>query len=266
MAPVGKTLLGLALAGVVLSLTACPDPEPAAAHIRSVTGDVTWKVNDAAEAQPAEVDRGLREGNIVTTAADGAATVEFQGGNKVELQADTTLVIRKAGGSTAQFGAVLLAGSATASSAGQGVLLAIGTPFGLTELGAAESSLELSLEHGITVLVGEVALLTDQGRKTLEAGMTFTIDGIEIQVKKKCESDDDCAEGETCSASSACEKTLKLAPMEFVLLANPKQVQIKRAGTSKWRAPKKREAWAPAMPYAPAGLAAPRFNSVTSPG
>jgi len=118
-------------------------------------------------------------------------------------------------------------------------------PFGLTELGAAESSLELSLEHGITVLVGEVALLTDTGRKTLAAGMTFTIDGIEIEVKKKCDTDADCAEGETCGASSSCEKTLTLAPMEFVLLANPKQVQIKRAGTSKWRAPKKREALGP---------------------
>ena len=64
--------------------------------------------------------------------ASGHASVEFEGGNRIELRPDTALVIRKAGGSTAQFGAVLLRGGATASSAGRGVLLAIGTPFGLT--------------------------------------------------------------------------------------------------------------------------------------
>jgi hypothetical protein len=231
---------------LVSGLLACPASEAPVAHIRTVAGDVTWKTTEDGNARAAAAGVGLTDGNIVTTGGDGYATVEFRGGNEVNLQPDTTFVIRKSGGSAAQFGAVLLAGSAHASSAGHGVLLAIGTPFGLTELGATESSLEMNAERGIAVMVGEVTLLTSEGRTTLVAGTTFTVDGIQVEVRTECHSDEDCADGEFCNtAARTCEKVLVLPPMEFVLLANPRQVQVKRAGTTQWQAPDKREGLAP---------------------
>ncbi|MEE8409576.1 MAG: hypothetical protein V3T05_08225, partial [Myxococcota bacterium] len=212
----------------ILVLAACNgDDARVVAHVRAVSGDVTVKATEHAEAEPATADRTLNQGNVVTTGDASTATVEFKGGNRVDLDPNTVLVIRKAGGTTAQFGAImvdLLEGSAKASSSGQGVILAIGMPFGLTELGAAESSLELSFTEGLRVLVGEVTVLTDDGqRHSVLAGKAFSVEGLTLEVGAKK------------------EELLILEAMQFVLLANPKQVQVKRKGENKWRAPKKRE-------------------------
>ncbi len=224
-------LWSLAMAGLAL-VTGCPEPEvPPVAQIKALAGAVTWRTNEAAEAQPAAVDLGLREGNLVATGADGTATIEFQGGNSLDLNPNTTLVVRKSGQSAAQFGAVILGGGAKMTSKGQGVLLAIGTPFGITELGAQASSIELSTEQGITVLVGEIALTTDAGRQVVTAGNTFTIGGLVIPIG---------------GAKPAGDQDLVLNPMQFILLAkNTNQVQVKRAGENAWRSPRKREVLGP---------------------
>ncbi len=202
----------------------CAPNDAEVAHLRQTSGEVTLRLNEAGAAQPAPRDQALFEGNVIATGADGKAMVEFKGGNQVDLEPNTVLVIRRSGSTTAEVGAVLMAGSARASSRGQGVLLAIGTPFGLTEVGAGASSVEVSLKRGITVWVGEVAVLTPAGqRTTVTAGNAFTVLGLVVKV------------GETPGDS------VVLPPLEYVLLANPHQVQIKRAGEETWRAPKKRE-------------------------
>ncbi|MBI3179010.1 MAG: hypothetical protein HYZ27_05075 [Deltaproteobacteria bacterium] len=203
---------------------ACPQNDSPVAHLRQMSGEVTVRQSAQSEPAPARATQALGEGHVVATGADGKAVVEFSGGNQVELEPSTVLVIRRSGGTAAQVGAVLMSGSARASSRGQGVLLAIGTPFGLTEVGAGASSVEVSLARGITVLVGEVVVLTPSGqRTTVTAGNAFTIEGLVVQV------------------GEARPDGVVLPPMEFVLLANPQQVQIKRAGEDTWRAPKKRD-------------------------
>jgi hypothetical protein len=217
--------LALAVASILPAVAGCKKghADAAAAVVKTVEGQVTVKVNEQGDGGPAKSEQALFEGNLVATGKDGKATIEFQGGNRVDLQPDTILVVRAAGGTTAQFGAVLLAGKAKASSSGQGVLLAIGTPFGLTEMGGTESSFEVSLASGISVDVGQIIVLGADGKRTaVDAGRSFTIDGLTADLTKD-------------------DGPLVLSPMEFVLLANPKQVQVRRKGETTWRAPKKRE-------------------------
>lgn len=225
----GRRAVGIAVSVcAALAPAGCKEAAPPAAVIRALAGAVTVSDAEGAAGRPASVDLGLHAGNLVTTGNDGTATVEFEGGNKVDLRPDTTLVVKSGGGTTAQFGAVLLAGKATASSSGHGVLLSIGTPFGITELGGAASSLELSLDKGITVLVGEVTVIgSDGARTTVTAGSSLTLKGLEVAI------------------GSEPEGPVVLGPMEFVLLGNPKQVQIKKKGESSWRTPRKRELLGP---------------------
>ncbi|OGQ90245.1 MAG: hypothetical protein A2289_20090 [Deltaproteobacteria bacterium RIFOXYA12_FULL_58_15] len=231
--------LTLLLSLCALAPYGCQDAVSAVAHVRAVKGDVTWKINDEGAPQPAEPEVSLPEGSLVIT-QEGTAQIEFAGGNFLDLQPNTTLVIRKAGGTAAQFGAVLLSGNATASSKGRGVLLAIGTPFGLTEFGTQELSFEISHLNGLHVLIGEVSVIDAGGqRTTLGAGDDFVIPGVTV-VLRRCSADSDCKDNEACDLETS-HCILKLEPIQFVLLANPQQVQVLRAGESTWRSPKKRD-------------------------
>lgn len=220
-------LIPIGLISVAAAVAGCSNAElPVVAHVREVTGDVTLERTEQASPEPATKDQALNEGNVVATGAGSTAVVEFQGGNHVALQPNTRLVIRKSGGTAAQFGAILLSGSAKASSTGQGVLLAIGTPFGITRMGAGEGTVEVSVD-GLNVVLGDVSFVDQEGNeKRLGAGDTISVNLGVITLSRP---------------DRKGNEAVALEPMDFVLLANPKQVQVKREGDSKWRAPKKRE-------------------------
>jgi hypothetical protein len=211
---------------VCLLLAACDRGPDAIATVREVSGDVTVKPEADAAPAPAAVGRGLLEGDIITTGKDGKSRLEFAGGNVIDIAPDTSLVIRRAGAAVADIGAVLLNGSARARSGGAGVSLSIGAPFGITSVGSGEQELTLSTLGGVTVLVGAVTVMLENGeQKTIQAGNMLQLDGLIVPVGGGADAD----------------AGLRLDPITVVLLANPKQVQLQRDGAEQWTAPKKRD-------------------------
>ncbi len=198
---------------------------PAVAKLAAAQGAVTVTRDDAGAAavQGAE----LFEEDVVTTPAGGSAVVAFDGGNSVQLGASTSLVIRRREGVAAQLGAVLLSGSARASSKGQGVAFVLGTPFGYAELGTAASDVDVDATQGLVVRLGKIEVVTDDGKHAvIEAGQTYSVKGLVVPLG---------------DAPEALPK-ITLQPLTFVLLANPTQVQVKRKDEAEWRAPSKRDA------------------------
>ena len=112
-------------------------------------------------------------------------TLAFAGGNTLALAPDTTVVIRRGGATGAELGAVVIAGSARASSPGDTTRLVIGSPFGMTEIGTGELVVDVDLTRGISVLVGEVSVMKDGEAKTIDAGQVMAIDGIVVPVGEK---------------------------------------------------------------------------------
>jgi hypothetical protein len=215
---------------LVLVAPACRDP---AAHVREAAGDVSVRRSESGAPVAVRVGQELYEGNVITTAAAAGVMLELSGGNRIDLGERTSLVITRHGGAAAQVGTVLLAGSARVSSAGRGILLTIGTPFGIAEIGAEPSTVELDIASGFRVTVGEVALLTEDGRRVVSAGNMFSIAGIVVPI---------AADQPSPSADAA---EIVLSPLQFTIIANPAQVRIKRRGEAAWRRPAKRDVLGP---------------------
>lgn len=219
-----------ALALVAALWTGACKREPPVAHVTQVQGKVTLKKGNAGEPLEALQGNLLHDGDLVATAAASTAIIEFEGGNRIELEPNTTLVVKRGGGTAAQFGAVIIEGLARATSGRKGVLLSIGTPQGIsTQIGRDELVIELDLNRGITVVIGEVQIETADGKlTTVAAGHVMQLDGLVVPLDGKPEPDPQDAE-------------LNLEPMSFVLIANPKQVQVRRSGSTAWVTPKKRD-------------------------
>ena len=215
---------------LLLVAFACQPHTPAAARITLVSGPVTIKPAARAAVVQAEANAALYLDDVVTTGANGHVTITFVGGNSVELAANTSMLIRQSGGASAEVGAVLLSGSAKATSGDKGIRLAIGTPLGLAEVGGTAADgkvnvtvLDISFEKGIQVEVGSVVLTQEDGKqKELAAGQSLEIPGLSVKVEPK----------------KAVEEVV-LAPLTFTLLSDPKQTLVKAQGEKSWHPPKK---------------------------
>jgi hypothetical protein len=213
-----STLVLTACLALVASTMGCVEPAAVVARLMASAGTVTVRTGESSTT--GVLGLGLIENDVVSTGDDGQASVDFEGGNAITLGPNTSLLIKRSGSSAAQFGIVLLKGEARASSRANSLLFAIGTPFGFTEIGGGESDVSLSATEGIVVHMGVIELTTKDGAKrTIQAGNTLTLDGMIVPIGG----------------------AIVLEPMVFILLANPAQVQVKRAGETDWRAPTKRD-------------------------
>ncbi len=199
-------------------LGACADAPPVIARLAVSAGAVD--VSTGEHITPGVAGLGLLEDDVVSTGADGRASVEFEGGSAITMGPNTSLVIKRSGTAAAQFGVVLLRGEARASRQSGGLRFTIGTPFGIAELSGDRTDVSVSTEQGLVVHLGKIEVVGGGATKTIEAGNTLTLDGMIIPIGKD---------------------TIVLQPMTFVLLANPSQVQVKRAGSDTWKAPSKRD-------------------------
>lgn len=222
------------VAGAILALVACAAActrEPPAARVSRTDGAVMFRRGGQGEPLEALVNTGLGEGDVVTTGPDSRATIAFQSGHSVEMRPLTSLLISRRGGAAAQLGAVVLQGGVRAEAGRGDILLTIGTPFGQTaELGGRQPLVvDVDLRAGLTVLMGQVTIVGDDGqRRVVDAGNVLRLDGLIVPIGGK-----------------AADPALVLEPMSFVLLANPAHVQVRRAGTTEWTTPKKRDVLAP---------------------
>jgi hypothetical protein len=216
------------LIGLVLVAVACQRKAPDAV-VREVNGTVS--IRKAGEGAPIDalVGSALVDRDQITTGPDSRARVEFSGGNIVELDPNTTLAIRRGGGGTkAEFGAFVLEGHIRVESGKSGVLLSVGTPFGQTEIGAQELVVEVDLQSGVQVLVGQVTVVGDDGTRTVvTAGNAMQVDGLLVPI--------------TGTGVTTGDVNVTLQPISFILLANPKHVQVRRKDTTAWVTPKKRD-------------------------
>ncbi|MEK7703892.1 MAG: FecR domain-containing protein, partial [Myxococcota bacterium] len=123
----------------------------------------TVSVSDAKHQAPLEQGGPIFDGQVVTTGPDGRASLTFASGQSIDVEPNTSLVVHRAGGTAAQFGAVLISGGFKARGAGASVAFQIGTPFGLVALEGTDTELDVSSASGLTVLVGAVSFAGDGG-------------------------------------------------------------------------------------------------------
>ena len=176
----------------------------------------------------AAVKRGLYLDDAVTTGADGATQIAFPGGNVVELGPNTTLVIRQGGGTAAEMGAILLSGSLRMRSPGRGVLLSIGTPFGLVKTGMTLSVLDVSLDKGVSVSVGRVEVANGKTTHAVPAGQALTLDGLVVGLTGSVPGLD------LAVAAPAAPRDVVLNPIVVTLMSKTRTTQIQRAGQKTW--------------------------------
>lgn len=200
---------------------ACQNRAPPDAVITVRDGEATIKKKGEGAPLDAAVGTGLYEADTVSTGADGHVTLGFSGGNTLVLNPLTTVVIRRGGATGAQLGAVVISGSARAASPGATSSLVIGSPFGMTELGASELVVDVNLTKGLAVLVGEVILVRDGASTTIGAGNALSIDGLVVPVA-----------GVSRDGIEVAGLTTVLTPQRATLVTTSKGVQVQAAAES----------------------------------
>ena len=209
----------------------CKDSAPADATITALAGSGAVKKLGQGQALEALVNGQLFEKDEVSTGADGTMTLTFPGGNKMLLQPNTTVVIRHGGATGAELGAVVTSGSVRVESPGATTHLVVGTPFGITELGANQMVVEIDLTRGMSVLVGDVSVQTSTGAVTINAGNSLQIDGLVVPIGEKPN-----------TAVDVPDVNIVYTPRKADLFADPKYVQVKRVASDKWTAAAARDA------------------------
>ena len=192
----------------------CCAQAPEVAHLKQLVGDVSILMPDGQviTADPQHVR--LVEGMVLITGPTGHATVVFIGNNQVEMGPNARLQLGKISGLTAEFGAILLQGEAKVSSKGDGTRLAVGTPFGITEVGARLTTFAISFANGYAVIAGAIEVVRGDGtRVAVSSGDTMNLGGMVIKMKP--------AAGE-----------ISLTPLTFSFTA--KQAQYQGQGTQNW--------------------------------
>lgn len=210
-------------------------PEQPLAHVTQLSGGVNVRPGGHQVTSTPTKDTPLYNEDIVTTGADGKATLTFEGGNGIELDNNTSLVIRRGGGAEAAVGTVLLAGSARATSGGHGIALSIGAPFGVAQLsGTQVSVLSVSVEGGLKVEVGSIEVTDKNGKKhTLGPGQSLAVDGVTILTGTQA------IDGLTLQGGGG---DLVLKPLVVTLIGPGKAVEILGKGEKNWKLAKKRVA------------------------
>ena len=240
-----RSLLILALLAAPL---ACEEAEAPVAHVDSFKGGVGVNPKSGKTEKPASVNQGLFIDDIVSTGADGKATVMFAGGNRVELEANSSLVIHRGGGTLAEFGAELLSGHLQATAGKEGVHLIILSRGNAADLVTAGTLLDISVERGFEVKMGSTDIVRGGKKQTVRAGKRFTLDGVISEmggnldgVISEMGGNLDSLDGTT-GAPKKKAKILEVTPMVFVMLAKPQQVQVMSAGQKTWHPAQKRTA------------------------
>lgn len=212
------------------------------AEILELAGEVSVRTETDENPRLVEVGTDLHIGDVIHTGENGYATLEFGQGSLILMQPNTSLVVRRGGGTAAKIGALLLSGQVRAKSSSQSLRLSIGTPFGLTEIGEGTIEIDISAKQGLVVRVGQVKVVDESGeQKTLEAGTGLTIGGLVIPLR------DPTIAGLTAvvEAQARAQNEVVLTPIRVTLVGNPRQVQVKRAGENRWRVPTKRDVLKP---------------------
>ncbi|MEM6733466.1 MAG: hypothetical protein AAF658_18045, partial [Myxococcota bacterium] len=209
---------------VLLSAGACSKKSEPAAHIRAAQGVSTVTARGSDTPVAAAVDAALFVDDLAQTGADGTMTIEFAGGNSIELQPNTTVQIKAEGAEGTSIGAIVIEGQAKARSSGGGITLKIGLPFDDKTLEIGTGPVEILLgSEGMEVLVGSVEVLSADGSiATVGEGEVLRIGGVVINLDAEDEGADVVAE-----------------PVVITLLSNPKYVEVKRSGENSWSKPKK---------------------------
>ena len=178
--------LGLTFAAAGCDLFDMAEP---VATVKDAGGDVTIKGDKDDAWENAVLAQGLFVGDVVTTGDDGHVTIEFAGGNVVELDPNASLLIEKDGGAGAGIGTILLSGSARARSSQLGFKLMVGTPTGLTSIVDGETDLEITADgdlRGVLAYNDEPLVSIDFNHdpawSTYEAPLTKVIDGRLVKV------------------------------------------------------------------------------------
>ncbi len=219
--------VGMAIVSTALLTTGCRNRPPPDATITACEGEGSIRKGGEGAALDAAVGTGLYETDTVSTGADGHVTLTFPGGNTLTLAPSTTVVIRRGGATGTTLGAVVLSGSARAASPGATTLLAIGSPFGMTELGSSQLVVDVDLSRGISVLVGEVTVVKDGASTTLAAGNALSIDGLVVPIAGATNLD-------------VAGLTTILKPQQATLIA-ARGVQVQTPGVSDWVAAEPRQ-------------------------
>ena len=216
------------------SLNACKNNEKAAAAdatISALAGTGTFKKLGEGADLDAALHGQLFERDSVSTGADGTMTLTFAGGNKLALQPNTTVIIRRGGATGAELGVVVTSGSVRVESPGATDHLVVGTPFGMTEVGASPMVIEIDLSKGMSVLVGDVSVQSSTGVVTINAGNVMQIDGLVVPIGPKT----------PVEPLNVPPVDVTYTPRKADLVADPKFVQIRRVGVDKWTSAQARD-------------------------
>lgn len=217
------------------------------AHLDAFKGPVSVNPKSGKNEKPARLNQGLFINDIITTGPDGKATVMFAGGNKIELEPNSSFVIHRGGGGTvAEFGAELLTGHFLASAGKEGIHLEIIHRGIAADLGVGGTVLELSVARGFEVVMGTTDILRGGKKQTVPAGKRFTLEGIISELGGNLDGligegggNLDALQG-TEAAAKKKPAALELTPMVFVMLAKPAQAQVMTVGQKAWRPAQKR--------------------------
>ncbi|MBC7793922.1 MAG: FecR domain-containing protein, partial [Clostridia bacterium] len=193
------------------------------ATITEKTGAGTLKKLGKGADLDAVLNGRLFEKDSVSTGTDGAMTLTFPGGNKLALQPNTTVIIRRGGATGAELGVVVTSGSVRVESPGTTNHLVVGTPFGMTEVGTSPIVVEIDLSKGLSVLVGDVSIQSSTGIVTINAGNAFQVDGLVVPIGQRPTEPLDVPPVD-----------VTYVPRKADLIADPKYVQIRHVGVDKW--------------------------------
>ncbi len=197
--------------------------DEALAKLVRLDGGVTVRLHDTPAILAAMQDQNLFLEDTITTGPDGHAQIVFNGGTTLDLQPQTSLVIRRVGGTTAELGAILISGAVVAKSVPGLQPVSIKTPFGIAELSTRLSEIVLSVDKGVRVAFGEIAFTTPAGDTVpLRIGQgLIEIGGVVVDVG-----------GEVEGLNFDVKKTPK--PRNYRLSTAPKMARVRGAGTS-WK-------------------------------
>jgi hypothetical protein len=169
----------------LLGLVACTDAadrDPrnrqrncrALARASRLVGKVSVRMQDTGWTADSFELQKLCVGDRISTDSSGFTAVRFSGGASLQLNPNSTLILRERG-------ADLIAGKLIAKTVEGGSAIDIKTPLGVAALGTRLSEMVISVDQGIQVKVGQVTLVGDHAEtKTVQSGQTLTVQGLRM--------------------------------------------------------------------------------------
>lgn len=165
---------------LLLTPLSCHRGQPLA-HLESLKPDVVVRAAGASADMPGAEQMALALNDIVKTQGQGEVDVVFAGNNRIHLGPNSSLLIERHGGENAEMGAVVLSGDVRVTAGGIGIGMGIRSSVGQVQLsGAKVSVLDVSMQRGIEVKLGDVALDPGANRPSVkvEVGQAVTLASI----------------------------------------------------------------------------------------